>query len=160
MKNLKPWARAFGLTAIVLFSSCGNDISFPAQLWWVTPQLQKHVDQFFIEAELRDKDFQQINLMVFLTYNEANGVNPGRFGVYKRVGLQKFIYIYAPAFYSSADKLNEITIFHELGHWQGLKHDNSHNNIMNAHPDDVYLYGAVLDSAKREKALDEFFDKL
>lgn len=143
------------MALLALLVSC-EDFTF-TQVYRIDPRLEKYVDRFIYEANGRGLRVERRNLIAELS-SDPNWVDKVRQGRCIQKSVQMKVLIYEPAFNDNTEARNEQLIFHELGHWIGLEHDDSKVDlIMNsATALDIYLTGQT---ERRRKALDEMFSK-
>lgn len=125
----------------------------------VTPEykidsaLVPYVNSFIMEASLRGVKLDKQNLRMLLDDSNDHGVDAFKPGTFFP-GTQRTILIDAWTFNLQSKSENEVLTFHELGHaLLGLKHDDSHECLMNSGPS-IYAFDEV---DNRTRLLDELF---
>jgi len=117
-------AKAGFVVVMFISSGCAFDQTIEYR---IAPDLQKHVDQFYQEAQSRGIDLKHKNLIV-----EWGSIwDDGRMGHSHKKGSQRIVTIDI-SFKAETETHKEVIIFHELGHaLLGLNHT---TGIMSEHP--------------------------
>lgn len=150
------------IVLLFLFCSCEQDVELHS-LWANDERVAKYVDRFFEEAEARGLAIPRENLIATIVNTPDSKPNPFEPGLYKKMKYgQKVVVFDEYTFSTNSDSENEVMVFHELGHWQGLHHCDPCPDtlIMNSHVN-FYMYDINNKYApfnRRKRVLDQFFN--